>query len=447
VSGRRLLVTVALFVTAVGALLGVNLATGNLPVLGLDLQGGVSVILQPTDEASTEDLTVVRDLIRDELEGLGIAEPDVRVEGTNIVVDLPGVRDQAQALAAVDVAGIVTLRPVLNCVPGATAAELTAGAAAGQTALDLVDGSQACLVGPAGGTGEVFARGSAQAVIDQQTGQWIVSVDLRSEGQVAWNALAQQCFDGSPTCPSRQLAIVLDDVIQSAPTVNQPSFSTGVQISGAFTETEVRDLARVLNRGAFPVDVEVQRVETVSPTAGSDSLRAAVIAGLIGLIAVLAYLVAYYRSMAIVIVAGIAIWGALVLSLASLVSQATNFALSLAGITGIIVAVGITVDSYLVLFERLKDEVREGRTPRNSAARSFRATWRTIVAADLVSIMAAAILFWLSVGSVKGFALYLGLTTLCDLIVCWFFTRPASILMTRRAAYATGRILGIGAAR
>ena len=446
-STRRLLTALVLFVVAVAGLLGVNLVTGNLPVLGLDLQGGVSVILQPTDTASTEDLIVVRDLIRDELEGLGIAEPDVRVEGTNIVVDLPGVGDQAQALAAVDVAGIVTLRPVLSCVPGATAAELADGAGAGQTALDLIDGTQACLVGPAGGTGEVFARGSAQAQIDQQTGQWIVSVDLRSDGQVAWNALAEQCFSGAPTCPSRQLAIVLDDVIQSAPSVNQPSFSTGVQISGSFTEDEVRDLARVLNRGAFPVDVEAQRVETVSPTAGSDALRAAGIAGAVGLAAVLIYLVAYYRSVAVIVVSGIAVWAALVLSLASLVSQATNYALSLAGITGMIVAIGITVDSYLVLFERLKDEVRDGRSPRNAAPRSFRATWRTIVAADLVSIMAAAILFWLSVGSVKGFALYLGLTTLCDLIVCWFFTRPAVILLTRRPAYSRGRILGIGAAR
>jgi preprotein translocase subunit SecD len=447
VSSRRLLLSLVLFVVAVGALLGVNLGTGNTPVLGLDLQGGVSVILQPTATASADDLIIVRDLIRDELEGLGIAEPDVRVEGTNIVVDLPGVRDQAQALSAVDVAGIVTLRPVISCAPGVTADELAASAGAGQTALDLADGSQACLVGQAGGTGEVFERGSAQAQIDQQTRQWIVSVDLRSDGQIAWNSLAEQCFAGSATCPSRQLAIVLDDVIQSAPTVNQPSFSTGVQISGSFTEDEVRDLARVLNRGAFPVDVEPQRVETVSPTAGSDSLRAAVLAGSIGLLAVLSYLVAYYRSMSIVIVTGIVVWAALVLSLASLVSQATNFALSLAGVTGIIVAIGITVDSYLVLFERLKDEVRDGRRPRNAALRSFRATWRTIVAADLVSIMGAAILFWLSVGSVKGFALYLGLTTMCDLIVCWFFTRPASILMTRRRRYDTGRILGIGAGR
>ena len=446
-TSRRLLTTLVLFVVAVAGLLATNLATRNLPVLGLDLQGGVSVILQPTDTASTDDLVVVRDLIRDELEGLGIAEPDVRVEGTNIVVDLPGVKDQDQAIAAVDVAGIVTLRPVLSCVPGATAAELTSTAGPGQTALDLADGTQACLVGAAGGTGEVFSRGSAQALIDQQTGQWVVSVDLRPDGQIAWNALAEQCFSGAPTCPSRQLAIVLDDIIQSAPTVNQPSFSTGVQISGAFTEEEVRDLARVLNRGAFPVNVDAQRVETVSPTAGSDSLRAALIAGVIGLGAVAVYISAYYRSIAVVIIGGFAVWSALVVSLAALVSQATNYSLSLAGITGIILAIGMAVDSYIVLFERIKDEVRDGFSPRNAAPRSFSATWHTIVDANVVSIIAAAILFWLSVGSVRGFALYLGLTTLSSLVVNWFFTRPATIMIARRQAYAGGRIMGLGAHR
>jgi preprotein translocase subunit SecD len=447
VTSRRLWLSIVTFVVIVGGLLGVNLGTGNVPILGLDLQGGVSVILQPVDEASADDLIVVQELIRDELESLGIAEPDVRVEGVNIVVDLPGVKDQAQALDAVDVAGIVTLRPVIACEFGLDPGTIAATMTEGQSALPTADGLQVCIVGPSGATGEVFARGSATAAISQNTGQWIVSVDLRPDTQDGWNALASQCYSATAQCPSQQLAIVLDDVVQSAPVVNQPSFTTGVEISGAFTEDQVRSLARVLNRGAFPVDVEAQRVETVSPTAGSDSLRAAFIAGAIGVAVMLTFLIAYYRSMAIIVVTGLAIWGALVFSLAAVVSQATNFSLSLAGITGIIVAIGVTVDSYIVLFERLKDEVRSGRRPRNAAPRSFAATWRTIVAADLVSVMAAAILFWLSVGSVKGFALYLGLTTLCDLVVCWFFTRPASILMSRRTGVANGRIFGLGGVR
>jgi preprotein translocase subunit SecD len=202
-----------------------------------------------------------------------------------------------------------------------------------------------------------------------------------------------------------------------------------VQISGAFTEDEVRSLARVLNRGAFPVPVEPQRVETVSATAGNDSLTAAVVAGLIGVGAVLLFMIAYYRRLAVVIIVGLLVWGMSVYSLATFVSQQTNYALTLAGATGIIVAVGVTVDTYVVFFERLRDEVRQGRTVRNAAPRSFEATWRTIVSADLVSLLASIILFWLSVGSVKGFALYLGLTTICDLLVCFFFTRPAVYLL------------------
>jgi preprotein translocase subunit SecD len=158
---------------------------------------------------------------------------------------------------------------------------------------------------------------------------------------------------------------------------------------------------------------------------------------------VLAFLIAYYRSMALVVVAGMVVWGMAVYSAASLVSGWTNYALSLAGITGIIVAVGVTVDSYIVFFERMKDEVRNGRTLRNAAPRSFNVTWRTIWTADLVSVIGAAILFWLSVGSVRGFALYLGLTTLCDLFVCYFFTRPAVLLISRSDRMVGKSVFGL----
>ena len=301
-----------------------------------------------------------------------------------------------------------------------------------------------CIVGPSGGSGEVFSRGSSRVDIDPTTGQWVVLVDLRGDGEATWNLLASQCFNLSSTCPSGQLAIVLDDVIQSAPRVNAPAFSGTVEISGSFSESEARSLSRVLNRGAFPVQVEAQSVQTVSATLGNDSLRAAVVAGMIGVALVLLLLVAYYRKLAIVVVGGLIVWGMTVFSAAAFVSQTTNFALSLAGATGIIVAIGVTVDSYVVFFERLKDEVRNGRHLRNAAPRSFRSTWRTIVAADLVSIMASGILFWLSVGSVKGFALYLGLTAICDLIVCFFFTRPAVYLLTRTDWFSRGAVAGIG---
>ena len=306
-------------------------------------------------------------------------------------------------------------------------------------------------VGPAQGTGEVFQKGSAQLTGDQG---WGVAVDLRGDGQATWNNLASQCYNAAPTCPSTQpgvrgqIAIVLDSIVQSAPQVNQPNFTDSVAITGDFSRDEASDLANVLNRGAFPVEVEAQEARTVSASAGTDSLRAAIIAGLIGLVLVLVFLVAYYRWLALVILGGLIVWAAMVFAMASFVSGwSTNYALSLAGVTGIIVAIGVTVDSYVVFFERIKDELRNGRTIKNAAPRSFNMTWRTIWSADVVSLIGAFILFWLSVGSVRGFALYLGLTTICDLLVCYFFTRPAVLLLAQSKLMAKrDHVLGMNVA-
>ena len=431
-NSKRLWASLAIYVGIIATLLVVIVARNEHPALGLDLEGGVSVILAPdADDASADDLNFVRDLVRDQLESTGIAEPDVRVEGTNVIVDLPGVRDQAEALEAVAVSGIVSLRPVLSCVGG------VADPSVGQDDLPTLDGAT-CIVGPSDATGEVFVRKSAGVDIDQ-SGRWVVNVDLSGSGQTQWNALAAQCFGGAATCPTRQLAIVLDDVIQSAPVVQTPDFPGSVQISGSFTEDEARSLADVLNRGAFPIQMVQERVETVSPTAGQDALNAAIIAGLIGVALTLVYMVAYYRRLAVVIVSGLVVWAATVYLLATYVSQATNYAFTLAGATGVIVSIGITVDTYIVLFERLQDETRQGRALANAAPRSFDAMWKTIIAANLIGLLSAVILFWLSVGSVKGFALYVGITTICDLLVCWFFIRPAVLLFARSRFARDGR--------
>jgi preprotein translocase subunit SecD len=301
--------------------------------------------------------------------------------------------------------------------------------------------------GPAGESGgQLFARGSASAELSPTQG-WIVSVDLTPEGRSTFNQLASACFTRQQNCPLQQLAIVLDDVVQSAPRVNDASYPARISISGqgagAFSESEARALARVLDRGAFPVQVRTESVQTVSPTLGDDSLRAAIFAGLVGVVLVLLVLMYFYRRLIVVALAGLSVWALLIYSASAIISQTTNYALSLAGVTGIIVAVGITVDSYVVYFERLKEEVRHGRTVRNSAMRSFRTTWRTIIAADLVSLLAAAVLFGLSVGSVRGFALYLGVTTVCDLIVCWFFTRPAVVLLADNGWLDEGDTFGL----
>jgi preprotein translocase subunit SecD len=285
---------------------------------------------------------------------------------------------------------------------------------------------QICLVGPSAGSGEIFSRNSASVEFLSNQG-WVVVAGLTGDGESAWNAVAFSCFNGDALCPSNQLAIVLDDVIQSAPVVQAPSFSGEVSISG-MDEGEARSLARVIDRGAFPVKVEPATVQTVSATLGRDSLSASVVAGLVGIALVLVMLIVFYRYLTLLVLAGMSVWGMLIYSIAVFISETTNYALTLAGVTGIIVSIGMTVDSYVIYFERLKDEVRHGRTLKNSAPRAFKATWKTILAANLVSAIGAAVLFVLSVGSVRGFALYLGVTTVCDVLVLWFFTRPAVIL-------------------
>ena len=521
---RRLWASLLGCVGITALLLILNLAFRNTPVLGLDLQGGVSVVLAPEEGASGDDLIVIRDLIRDELENRGIAEPDVRVEGSNIIVDLPGVKDQRDALDAVDVAGIVTLRPVYTCVaatddptastvPGSsvagstpptigapttvsasttsvapsgfanpnatptttapstttppaddtpttattpTTSPTTTVAGAPTTTVPVAEpettvlrqlGGGSCLVGPPAAGGEdVLQRNGASVDLTQQRG-WTVAVDFTPSGVDTWSALASQCNTQAATCPSGQLAIVLDDVVQSAPVVNAEAvFTDSVAISGNFEEGEARSLARVLNRGAFPTDVEVRRVDTVSPTLGEDSLRASIVAGLIGVAVLLVFLILFYRRLTLLLAAGMIVWGMLIYSVSILISEQTNYALTLAGVTGIVVSIGMTVDSYVVYFERMKDEVLHGRTFKNSAARSFKSTWRTILAANLVSFIAAAVLFVMSVGSVRGFALYLGVTTVCDVVVLWFFTRPAVILMADTGRLDRHDPFGIGAA-
>jgi preprotein translocase subunit SecD len=504
-----------IFVALVG-LLVFDLALGNTPVLGLDLQGGVSVILAPTgtrrrrrpardprsdprraraataspnptsgSKARTSSSTCRGSATRPRRSSrcrcrassssapwtapdesvptttapgasLDNSQPATTVEPEESATGAAGRGLAARGRSAVPAAAPDSTVPPTTEAPvfGPPAPTTTLPPdTTGQITVPNQDGTELCVLGPPAGTGEVFVRKSAGVDIDLDTGGWVVNADLRGEGEVAWNAIAQQCYNGTPTCPAApggrgRLAIVLDGIIQSAPTVNAPSFAGAVTISGDFTEDEARDLAQTINRGAFPVQVEPQRVETVSPTAGESALNAAIIAGLIGVGLTLLYMIAYYRKLSVVIIAGLAVWGLLIYVLATYISRETNFAFTIAGATGIIVSIGVTVDTYIVFFERLKDEVRAGRTLRNAAPRAFNATWKTIFAANFVALLSSVVLFFLSVGSVRGFALYLGVTTICDVVVFWFFTRPLLFLLadTKWFDSSNPKSLGIGTA-
>jgi len=299
--------------------------------------------------------------------------------------------------------------------------------------------------------GPVFAQGedaveTATAEIDRNTGFWQVSLTLKSgaTGLGAWNAAALQCFQKATTCADGGMAIIIDHQVISAPVPQQASFdSAQIRITGNFKQAEASNIARVLKYGATPIEMRAEESRTVSATLGKDSLRAGIISGAIGVALVLILMLLYYRRLALVIVGGLCVSGSIVWSMISLFDN--FFVLTLAGVTGIIVSIGVTVDSYVVYFERLKDDMKAGRSLRNSAQRGFASAWRTILAADFVSLLGAAVLWYLSVGSVRGFALFLGLSTLCDMVVAWFFTRPAVILLSRRKSFQKGKVFGIAA--
>jgi preprotein translocase subunit SecD len=281
------------------------------------------------------------------------------------------------------------------------------------------------VLGPAGLSG----TGVKSAVAQVQNGQWVVNMQLNSTGTAAWDTLAQAQFHAI-------IAIDLDGHVISAP-ITQPSqgtftsFGGQVQISGSFSENEAKTLAADLNFGALPVKLDRLTVQTVSPTLGKASLQAGLISGLAGLMLVMLYMIFYYRLLGVVVVAGLAVTGALLWTIIALMGQTLGTTIDLAGIIGIIVSVGITVDSYIVYFERLKDEARSGRTVRSSVDRGFASAFRTVLAADAVSLLGAAILYLISIGPVKGFALFLGISTILDVVLTYFFTRPFVILLGR----------------
>lgn len=496
---KRLSITIVCTIVVVAAALVGNIVAGNKPSLGLDLQGGASITLQPVGDYTPESLEKAVEIIERRVNSLGVAEPEITRQGDNVVVNLPGVDDQQRALDIIGRQGEVLLRPVLQVgTTNTDATTTTVGGATETTTPDTVDPAQPTgpgdarrsvpsttiaettttvsgastttvpqiavsndpndptanavlegdagavfLVGPAGASGQVFNN---DASADITTGNWVVTVGLRDGalGEDVWNALTTKCFNREPSCPTGQIAIVLDGKVISAPVVQEAVFTGGnVQITGDFTEAEARDLAKILEFGAVPVRFDVATVQTVSPTLGEDSLRAALISGLIGVLLVILFFFFYYRLLTIVVLGGLVVSGALLWSVISYISRSNGLALTLSGAAGIIVSIGVTVDSYVVFFERLKDDLHAGKSLKGSAQRSFQAAFRTILAADAVSFLGALVLWYLTVGSVRGFAFFLGLSTLTDVIVAYYFTRPAVLLLSRTKLLRGKKVLGV----
>jgi len=443
--------------------------------LGLDLRGGTSVTLQPRiapgDEGkiTSDAIDQAVSIIRQRVNSLGVAESEVSAQGSGtnrqIVISVPGDTGR-RVVELVGQTAELRFRQVLasaSGIPAAvdTAATPTAGvsadvnaqfAALDCTKLENLQGTGAdaptdTLVAcdRAGGTkyilapAEVLGRqiSKASAGLDTQAGSaWFVSLTFNNEGTSAFGALTSRVT--SLPEPTNQVAIVLDGLVVSSPRINEAIPSGTAQITGSFTQLEAQDLANVLKYGALPLAFDRGEVQQVSPTLGADQLNAGLLAGALGLGLVMIYSLLYYRGLGIVTVGSLTVAGGLIYLLFLLLGEWIGFTLTLAGIAGAIVAIGVTADSFIIYFERIRDEMREGRTMRTAVETGWVRARRTILVADFVSLIAASLLYFFAVGGVRGFAFTLGLTTLVDLVVVFVFTKPLVALLSRVTFFNSG---------
>lgn len=458
-------------VVAFGGLAAV-LATGTSPRLGLDLEGGTSVILTATSAEAIEEgvLQETVEIIRRRIDALGVAEPEVSVAGSeNILVQLPGVEDEEKALEIIGSTAQLTFRQVQEVVPPGTPErrrpEVTEATGSEVNKEEVVypsglpDESEGTLyrLAPAVLTGDAVEQ--AEAVPEPDTGQWYVSIDMDQEGARKWARFTSRlaCLRDRGEQVRSQVAIVLDGVVESAAGMRSPqeagATGGGVEcntgIEGGTTridtagEAEAKELALVLRTGALPLTLEQSEVNKVSPTLGRDSLNAGLLAGLLGLALVMVYVFLYYRALGLVVLFGLAVFGAALYTVMAVLGATAGLSLSLAGVAGVIVSIGVTADSYIVAFERVKDEIHTGKSLRAAVERGMKRAYKTIVVADIVTAIAAVILFFLAIGPVKGFALTLGLATGIDLLVAFFFTRSAVNLLARTKTFSEGRFIGM----
>ncbi|MBX3285496.1 MAG: protein translocase subunit SecD [Actinobacteria bacterium] len=580
---RRLLVPLIFMVAAAVSSLLIVVITDTKPTLGLDLQGGFSVVLQAKEVngrlPSEESVEKAKDIIRQRVDGLGVAEPDITRQGRTVIVQLPGVKNREKAESLVGCTARLEFRPVLTVaanpdaptttVEGQKASSTTTPASTtttaggstttapsssttagdGETGMGMVgvgtgegaplaafpppasksssslspssttsttsssttttvapsttttapgsttttttpssssstsscgssgvantvttttvegqpsagevfpssDGQVLYTLGPVGLNGDALS--SANAVLNG--GDWQVNVAVKGSQKGVANELFNSCYNATAdVCPPigtddsgaqrGAVAIVLDGEVLSAPTVNGPDLaSKDFTISGSFSQSEAKDLALVLRYGSLPVEFEQAALQQVSASLGADSLRAGLIAGLVGVLALCIYMIIYYRGFGMVVVVSLFVWGALMYGLVCFLSATQGLALTLAGITGVIVSVGTTVDTYVVVFERIKDEIRNGRSVRSATERGYQSGIKTVYTANGAAFIGAFLLWYLTVGPVRGFAYFLGISVILDLLVAVAFTRPLILLLSRSPRFATGRFFGIGTA-
>ena len=517
---RDLLLSVVLVCLICFGALGGVIVAGWSPKLGLDLEGGLSVVFTPAQKATPAQLQTVVGIMQQRANALGFGNPNIGTQGSNIVVQLPGVKNFSSVMNTIGNTAQLSFRPVLcaanaytpasskgkttttTTVPKKATTTTTAppktkkktkaaaytkppacGAYRFTIATYVAATSNAGAYNPGPGpdpaltsvpstrpgqdkawrtvllptnvtatgvpryelgptpydgtvpaTGEILASASAEY---STTEGWVVSFGIKSQYSAFFDTIAKANYH-------LPLAIDLGGLVESAPLIEAQSFGGSGQISGDFTQTQAKGLALILKYGQIPIALNISTYTTVSPTLGKRSLQAGLLAGLLGLLLVMGYTIFYYRALGVVVVLGLVSTGALIYAIICLLgATSAGLTLDLSGMTGLIVSVGITVDSYVVYFERLKDEVRAGRSIRSSVDRGFKSAYRTIVSADAVSFLGALVLWILSIGAVRGFAFMLGLSTLVDVLTAYTFTRPLVILLGRNRIFTDARIFGV----
>lgn len=382
---------------------------------GLDIQGGLSVILtaeETTGTAVTEAVMERAELIvRNRVDRLGASEASIQRQGaSSILVQLPGIRNADEALAALGTTGQLEIRDVVS-----------------------IDATGAPVLGDTLLTGDVITGAS---ISTDQLGKLSVDVTFNSEGTKKWAEITTARV-------GRQIAIVLDGVVQSAPVVQEPILGGQTAITGDFTPEEAKKLKTVLETGALPVSLEFSESRVVGPTLGQDSLRKGVLAALVGLGLVGVYLIVFYRGLGVLSLLSLFVFASLFLGILAVLSSFGWFALSLPGVAGIVLTIGLAADSSILMNERFKEEVAAGKTIRSAAKTSTRHAIGTSLDADLVTLVSAFVLYLVAIGPVRGFALTLMIGIFCDIVVMFLYKRPIIIVLAENVMMKMPRLFAL----
>jgi len=406
---------------------------------GLDIQGGLSVILT-TEKANTDAASMDRALliVQQRVNGLGVSEATVQKEGGNsILVQLPGIKDAKQALKVLGSTGQLEFVD-WDSIPTTEAAQWDAY----MTALDqggspklpkqLTKGSYTVLL-----TGDVIVTAAAEADT-QKPGNYGVSMQFNSPGTAKWATITTEYAK-----TNRRVAIVLDGQVQSAPQVINAIVDGRSSITGSFSADQAKQLATVLQTGALPVSLKFSDTQEVGPTLGAASLNQGLLAAIAGLLIVAVYLAVYYRGLGVLSWFSLAIFAVLYLGVLGALSRAGAFALSLPGIAGMVLSIGMAADTSILIFERFREEVGMGKSPRTAAKSGTKHALLTSVDADIVTFVSAIFLYALAIGPVRGFALTLIIGLVTDLTVGFLFTRPMVIMLAESVISKTPALWGL----